>query len=79
MSTNLIPRKSPLITLFFSLFVVILSFLGSGCGTKTKDKGGDTAGSSNPKDLALLYLSHNHLDEAVAAFKQAIKMKPDDI
>ena len=70
-------RKSYLHS-FFTFFVIgILVYAFAGCVSKTKDSNDTT--KANPKDLALQYLSQNHLDEAVVAFQQAIKMSPDDI
>jgi tetratricopeptide (TPR) repeat protein len=63
--------------LFFTYVVILaLAQVLGGCGTKTKDNTKTT--NADPKDLALLNLSNNHLDEAEAAFQQAIKMNPED-
>lgn len=60
----------------YSVILVLVQVL-AGCGTKTKDN--NKAHNADPKDMAMLYLSQNHLDEAESAFQQAIKMEPDDI
>ncbi len=66
-------KKNYLRILFISLFTVGLL---ASCHQKT---GSDTDTTSNdPKQLALQYLSQNKLDEAVAAFQQAIKKDPND-
>ena len=66
-------KKNYLRILFISLFTVGLL---ASCHQKT---GSDTDNTSNdPKQLALQYLSQNKLDEAVAAFQQAIKKDPND-
>lgn len=59
----------------YSVILVLVQAF-SGCRTKTKDNSNTTA--ANPKNQALLYLSQNHLEEAEAAFQQAIKMGPQD-
>ncbi|MBY0479974.1 MAG: FG-GAP-like repeat-containing protein [Chitinophagaceae bacterium] len=61
---------------FFSPSIVILFLLTffSSCSTKTKDNGNSII--DDPKNRALLYLSQNHLEEAAAAFQQAIKIEP---
>jgi tetratricopeptide (TPR) repeat protein len=62
---------------FPTLFICILTiFLATGCNQNSEKNKVKT--STDPKGLALLYLSQNHLDEAVAAFQQAIKMDPED-
>ena len=62
---------------FFTYFVILaLVQVLAGCGTKTKDN--SKTANADRKSQALLYLNENHLDEAVAAFQQAIKMEPDD-
>lgn len=63
---------------FFFTYSVILTLILilAGCTTKTKDN--SKTANTNPKDMALLYLSQNHLDETEAAFQQAIKMNPAD-
>ncbi|HUZ57574.1 MAG TPA: FG-GAP-like repeat-containing protein [Hanamia sp.] len=58
------------------LICLVIILLVAGCNQKSKQNSIKT--SNNPKGLALLYLSENHLDEAVAAFQQAIKMHPED-
>ena len=70
-------RKSYLKIFFTYSVILVLVQVLAGCGTKTKDNS-ETANAA-PKDMALLYLSQNHLDEAEVAFQQAIKMEPDDI
>ncbi len=63
--------------IFFASYVILTIVQGlSGCGRKTKENSNPT--NTDPKSLALLYLSQNHLDEAEAAFQQAIKMEPND-
>ena len=63
--------------IFFTYSVILaLVQVLAGCGTKTKDN--SKTDNADPKDMALLYFSQNHLDEAEAAFQQAIKMEPDD-
>jgi hypothetical protein len=69
--------KNSLKNFFIYSLLILLLYAFAGCVTKTKDN--DKNSKANPKDLALQYLSQNHLDEAVAAFQQAIKMNPDDI
>lgn len=63
---------------YFHIFLICIFtfFLLEGCNQKSKKKSEKT--SNDPKGLALLYLSENRLDEAVAAFQQAIKMNPED-
>ncbi len=62
----------------FCIFSLLILLLGgfAGCVNKTKENSNTT--KSNPRDLALQYLSQNHLDEAQAAFQQAIKINPND-
>ncbi len=60
---------------FIFAFLLLTGF--PACVSKTKDDG--STSKANPKDLALQYLSQNHLDEAEAAFQQAIKLDPNDI
>ncbi len=63
---------------FFTYFVILALLQGlAGCGPKTKDN--SKTANGDPKDMAMEFLSQNHLDEAEVAFLQAIKMKPDDI
>ncbi|MEO8962009.1 MAG: tetratricopeptide repeat protein, partial [Ginsengibacter sp.] len=62
------------------LICIVTILLAAGCNQNSKkndDKNIEKT-SSDPKELALLYLAENHLDEAVAAFQQAIKMNPED-
>ncbi|MEO8824152.1 MAG: FG-GAP-like repeat-containing protein [Ginsengibacter sp.] len=66
-------RNSSLISIFIC-FVLALTF--AGCVSKTKDSTKDS--NTNPRNLALQYLSQNQLDEAQAAFQQAIKLNPED-
>ncbi len=66
-------HKSYLPILLICLFTI---FLAGSCNQKSKKNSQKT--SNDPKGLALLYLSQNRLDEAVAAFQQAIKMNPED-
>jgi len=66
-------KKSYLRILFIYLFTMGLL---TGCHQKTGSESANT--SADPKQLALQYLSQNKLDEAVAAFQQAIKMSPND-
>ncbi len=61
---------------FYSLLLLFLNAFAA-CVSKTKDN--SKTSTSNPKDLALQYLSQNHLDEAEAAFQQAIQKDPNDI
>lgn len=63
----------------FCFYTLLLLFLNAfaACVSKTKDN--SKTSTSNPKDLALQYLSQNHLDEAEAAFQQAIQKDPNDI
>lgn len=63
----------------FCFYTLLLLFLNAfaACVSKTKDN--SKTSTSNPKDLALQYLSQNHLDEAEAAFQQAIQKDPKDI
>ncbi len=70
-------RKSSLRNFFIYSLVILLLNGFTSCVNKTKDS--DKTSKTNPKDLALQYLSQNHLDEAEAAFQQAIKMDPNDI
>ena len=59
------------------LFLCLVFIMGfAGCVSKTKES--TKIASGNPKDLALQYLSQNQLDEAEAAFQQAIKQDPED-
>ena len=61
-----------------TLFIYILAVgLLAGCNRKSENHGGTN--DTNPKDLALLYLSQNHLHEAEAAFLKAIQTEPEDI
>lgn len=66
--------KIRIYTFNFIFFCLALAF--AGCVSKTKDE--TKTSNANPKDLALQYLSQNQLDEAVAAFQQAIKLNPQD-
>ena len=62
------------------LICIVIIFLAAGCNQQSKkniEKNIEKT-SNDPKALALLYLSENRLDEAVAAFQQAIKMNPED-
>jgi tetratricopeptide (TPR) repeat protein len=62
---------------FFTYSVILLLIqVLAGCGTKTKDN--SNSANVDPKNLTLLYLSQDHLDESEEAFLQAIKMQPDD-
>jgi tetratricopeptide (TPR) repeat protein len=70
-------RKSYLKIFFTYSVILVLVQVLAGCSTKTKDN--SETSNAAPKDMALLYLSQNHLDEAEVAFQQAIKMEPDDI
>ena len=65
--------KSHLFKLFF--FFIAIAFL-IGCNQKSKS--GSEKTTTDPKGFALLYLSQNKLDEAEAAFQQAIKLNPED-
>ncbi|HZW64046.1 MAG TPA: tetratricopeptide repeat protein, partial [Hanamia sp.] len=56
--------------------IFISMLIAAGCVSKTKEP--VKIGNGNPKDLALQYLSQNQLDEAEAAFQQAIKKDPHD-
>ncbi|MEO8720383.1 MAG: FG-GAP-like repeat-containing protein [Ginsengibacter sp.] len=58
------------------LVFIIAMVLATGCNQKSEENSGKT--TTDPKALALLYLSQNHLEEAAAAFQQAIKMYPED-
>ena len=69
-------RESCFKFFFTYSFILALVQILAGCGTKTKDNSKTV--NADPKYLALRYLSQNHLDEAEAAFQQAIKMEPDD-
>jgi len=62
------------------LICIVTIFLAAGCNQQSKKKSEKNIEkpSNDPKALALLYLSENRLDEAVAAFQQAIKMNPED-
>lgn len=76
MPASLNSRESYL-RLFFTHFMIpVLVLVLAGCGTKTKDN--SKTANADPKNLALFYLSQNHLAEAEAAFQQAIKMEPND-
>ena len=66
-------RFNPLASLLIFLILVLVV---AGCVSKTKEPA--KIGNGNPKDLALQYLSQNQLDEAEAAFQQAIKQDPHD-
>jgi tetratricopeptide (TPR) repeat protein len=70
-------RKSYFKIFFTYCIIIALAQLLAGCGTKTKEN--KKSGNADPKDLAVEYLSHNYLDEAQAAFQQAIKVNPNDI
>lgn len=59
--------------IFIYLFIIGLLI---GCHQKTQSDEGNKNG--NPEQFALQYLSENKLDDAVAAFQQAIKSNPDD-
>ena len=61
------------IILIISLFTAALM---TGCHQKSKS--GEADKNVNARQLALQYLSENKLDDAVAAFQQAIKINPDD-
>ena len=58
----------------FPVTLLILLIL-SGCSFKTKKQ----TSTPNPKELALLYLSQNHLNEAKAAFTEALQLQPNDL
>ncbi len=62
------------LSLLFPCLIFLMAF--AGCVSKTKES--TKIASGNPKDLALQYLSQNQLDEAQAAFQQAIKQNPED-
>ncbi|MEO8819989.1 MAG: FG-GAP-like repeat-containing protein [Ginsengibacter sp.] len=66
-------RKSHFHTL---LICIITVGLMTSCHQKSKTNSEKT--NTDPKGFALLYLSQNKLDEAEAAFQQAIKMNPED-
>ena len=70
------PKSSVKNFFIYSSFILLLNGFAA-CVTKTKDN--DKTSKANPKDLALQYLSQNHLDEAKAAFQQAIQTDPNDI
>src|SRR5690242_11615062 len=59
-----------------NLFCMVLVIAFAGCVSKTKDE--TKTSGAHPRDLALQYLSQNQLDEAQAAFQQAIKLNPHD-
>ena len=61
----------------FLLIFIITIGLVPGCNRKSGDKGENS--TTNPRDLAVLYLSQNNLPEAEAAFLQAIQKDPNDI
>ncbi|HEY5391180.1 MAG TPA: tetratricopeptide repeat protein, partial [Hanamia sp.] len=63
---------------YLQILIICLFTMGitTGCHQKTGSDNTNTNG--DPKQLALQYLSQNKLDEAVAAFQQAIKKNPDD-
>jgi len=62
------------------LICIVAIFLVASCNQQSKKNSEKNIEKTNndPKALALLYLSENRLDEAVAAFQQAIKMNPED-
>src|SRR6185312_434759 len=66
-------KKSKIRILFICLFIAVVA---ASCHQKPGSDAEDT--SANPKLFALQYLSQNKLDEAIAAFQQAIKMNPKD-
>ena len=66
-------KKSYLRILFISLFMVGVT---TGCNQKSGSNVEKSTG--DPRELALQYMSQNKLDEAVAAFQQAIKINPQD-
>jgi tetratricopeptide (TPR) repeat protein len=58
---------------FICLFTIGLI---TGCNQKSGSESEKSPG--NPKELALQYMAQNKLDEAAAAFQQAIKINPSD-
>ena len=66
-------KKRDLKIVFISLFTAALI---TGCHQKSKS--GEADKNVNDRQFALQYLSENKLDDAVAAFQQAIKINPDD-
>ncbi len=62
--------------LFISLSATAI--LVAACNNRKSDDK-DKTSAKDAKDMALLYLSQNHIDEAAAAFQQAIQETPDDI
>ncbi|MGN6801652.1 MAG: FG-GAP-like repeat-containing protein [Ginsengibacter sp.] len=58
------------------LLSLLITVAFAACVSKKKE---DKNSNANPKDLALQYLSQNHLDEAKVAFQQAIKKDPNDV
>lgn len=69
--------NSPKNNIQFLLIFIITIGLFAGCNRKSGDKGENS--TTNPRDLAVLYLSQNNLPEAEAAFLQAIQKDPNDI
>ena len=62
---------------FSLLLFLLITALFAACNRKPENNNGTTP--TDPKDLAMLYLSQNHLDEAAAAFQQAIQNTPGDL
>lgn len=59
--------------------IICITFLGlifGGCHHKSDN--GDSKSALGPKQLALLYITQNHFDEAEASFLKAIEITPDD-
>lgn len=69
------------ITRFFDFRYLVVFVMAAAAFTACKHKtsAGDTGGNTNPKELALLYLSENKLDEAEASFARAVQLDPNDI
>ncbi|HVZ97795.1 MAG TPA: FG-GAP-like repeat-containing protein [Chitinophagaceae bacterium] len=64
--------------ILFIFLAAALFFSIPACHQKSGGKKEEAPGK-DAKDMALLYLSQNHIDEAAAAFQQAIQEAPDDI